>query len=133
MRSFSLSAVLVCLCTACFADDWPGSVQAQPSGYTAPWYDIVYGPVTVHHPQSDTLLGGSVSNRPRYYVINGGGGWSQHDWNRTSVRPNLTFAGKFYNLTFSHGSTGTNYDSTGAFYATTTSLLQVVLPEGTDE
>jgi hypothetical protein len=35
-----------------------------------------------------------------------------------SVRPNLTFAGKFWSLTFAHGVTGTTYNTTGVFYAT---------------
>lgn len=118
MRNLGLSTVLIGLFAVSASNNWPAGVQAQPTGYTAPWYDIVYGPHDVDHPQSDTLLGGSVSNRPTYYEDLGGGNWSQHGWSRTSVRPNLTFAGKFWDLTFAHGVTGTTYNTTGVFYAT---------------
>lgn len=117
MRNLGVSAVLVGLCAVSAANNWPGGVTATPWGEEedpAPYWDVVYGPQDHDHPTSATIPGGTVANRPTYFVIPGG---TQHNWTRTSVRPDLTFAGKFEGLTYAHGSTGTYYNTTGVWHA----------------
>lgn len=116
MRNLSVSLVLMAMCALCAADNWPGGVTGTPWGTSGPLpqWDVVYHQEEADHPTSATIYGGTMINRPTYFVLPEG---TQHNWNRTSVRPDLTFAGKFTHLRFAHGSTGTYYNSSGAWYA----------------
>lgn len=120
MRNLSISAVLIGLCALCAADDWPGGVAPTPWGESGPFphWDVVYHQEEANHPTLATIIGGDphgiMTNRPTYFVVPGN---TQHGWTRTSIRPSLTFAGKFDHLRFAHGSTLTYYNTSGAWYA----------------
>lgn len=116
MRNLSLSAVLVGLSALCVADELAFGVHGTPWGESGPLphWDVVYHQDVANHPTMATIYGGSVHYRPTYFVVPEG---TQHGYTRTSVRPDLSFAGKFDHLRFAHGSTGTYYNTSGAWYA----------------
>lgn len=109
----------VALASNAAADPWPGGVTPQPNPFGAPAYNIVFGPQTIDHGSTmQTVLGGSISNCPGWWEMTSGGPL-YHDFTHTSVRPDLTFAGKFTDLTYSHASSGAYYNySSGAWHAT---------------
>ncbi len=100
------------------ATDWPGGVVPQPSPFGAPVYYIVFGPIDVDHGNtSSTIPGGTVSSCPGYY--SGNNPYTYHDYTHSSVRPDLTFAGKFFGLCYSHQGSGSYYDYAHGYWTAT--------------